>query len=95
MYIPANGFFFLKIRQRWYHPDHVHTIYTIQHFLHAMYFRCYNNYMIEENDINYKVMFFSSHLMFYCSLFFKITKLNVFFFLRNSVLCIWLSNEGI
>ncbi len=33
--------------------------------------------------------------MFYCYLFFKIVILNVFFFLRNSVLCIWLSNEGI
>ncbi len=32
-------------------------MYTIQHFLHAMYFRCYNNYMIEEN-YNYKVMFY-------------------------------------
>ncbi len=42
----------------WYHPDHVHTMYTIQHFLHAMYFiMCYNNYMIEEN-CNYKVMFY-------------------------------------
>ncbi len=30
---------------------------SLQHFLHAMYFRCYNNYMIEEND-NYKVMFY-------------------------------------
>ncbi len=30
---------------------------TLQHFIHAMYFRCYNNYMIEEND-NYKVMFY-------------------------------------
>ncbi len=25
--------------------------------LHAMHFRCYHNYMIEEND-NYKVMFY-------------------------------------
>ncbi len=32
-------------------------MYTIQHFSHAMYFRCYNNYMIEEN-YNYKVMFY-------------------------------------
>ncbi len=45
-----TGFFFLKMQWRWYHPDHVHTMYTIQHCLHAMYFRCYNNYMIEEND---------------------------------------------
>ncbi len=58
MYIPANRvFFFLKMQQRWYHPDNVHTMYPIQHFLHAMYFRCYNNYMIEEN-YNYKVMFY-------------------------------------
>ncbi len=42
-----------------------------------------------------KLCFIFSHLMFYCYLFFKIAKLNVFFFLRNSVLCIWLSNEGI
>ncbi len=46
------------MQRMWYHPDHVHTMYTIQHFLHAMYFiMCYNNYMIEEND-NYKVMFY-------------------------------------
>ncbi len=37
------------------HPDHVHTMYTIQHFLHAVCFRFYH--MIEEND-NYKVMFY-------------------------------------
>ncbi len=30
---------------------------TLQHFLHAMYFRCYNNYMIEEND---KLFYFLS-----------------------------------
>ncbi len=30
---------------------------TLQHFLHAMYFRCYNNDMIEEND-NYEVVFY-------------------------------------
>ncbi len=43
------------MQQMWFHPDHVHTIYPMQHFLHAIYFRCYN-YMIKEND-NYKVMF--------------------------------------
>ncbi len=32
--------------------------------------------------------------MFYLLFVFKIDKLKVFFFLRNSVLCIWLSNEG-
>ncbi len=32
-------------------------MYTIQHFLYAMYFRCYNNYMIEEND---KLFYFLS-----------------------------------
>ncbi len=53
MYSPANRVF-LSLRRN--HPDHVHTMY-LQHFLHAMYFRCYNNYMIEEND-NYKVMFY-------------------------------------
>ncbi len=46
--------------------------------------------MIEEND---KLCLIFSNLMFYCYLFFKIAKLNVLFFLRNSVLCI--SNEGI
>ncbi len=84
---------------RWYHPDHVHKMYTIQHFLHAMYFRCYNNYMIEEN-VNYKVMlyFLSSNFLLiyiYIYFFFFIAKLIFFFFLRNSVLCIWLSNEVI
>ncbi len=59
---------------------------TLQHFIHAMYFRCYNNYIIEEND-NYKVMFSSNFpspnvlLLFV----FKIAKWNVFFFLRNCV----------
>ncbi len=50
----------------WYRPDHVHTMYTIQHFLHALYFRCYHNYMIEEND-NYKGMFYflSPNVLFY------------------------------
>ncbi len=42
-----------------------------------------------------KLCFIFSHLMFYCYLFFKIARLNVLFLLRNSVLCIWLSNEGI
>ncbi len=45
------------MQRMWYHPDRVHTMYTLQHFLHAMYFRRYHNYMIEEND-NYKVMFY-------------------------------------
>ncbi len=54
MYSPANRVF-LSLRQN--HPDHVLTMYPIQHFLHAMYFRCYNNDMIKEND-NYKVMFY-------------------------------------
>ncbi len=48
----------------------VHTIYTLQHFLHAIYFRCYNNYMIEEMTI-IKLGFIFSHLMFYCYLFLK------------------------
>ncbi len=49
-----------------YRPDHVHTMYTIQHFLHALYFRCYHNYMIEEN-YKYKVMFYflSPNVLFY------------------------------
>ncbi len=50
MYSPANRVFSFSMQRRWYHPDHVHTI-------HAMYFRCYNNYLIEENDNN-KVMFY-------------------------------------
>ncbi len=49
VYSCKQGFSILKMQQRWYHPDNVHTIYTLQHFLHAIYFRCYNNYMIEEN----------------------------------------------
>ncbi len=40
-----------------------------------------------------KLCFIFSHPMFYCYLIFKIAKLNVLFFLRNSVLCIWLLNE--
>ncbi len=65
---------------------------TLQHFLHAMYFRCYNNYMIEEND---KLCFIFSHLIFYCYLFFKIVfkKIDFYFdgllwYLYISV-CIW------
>ncbi len=42
-----------------------------------------------------KLCFIFSHLMFYCYLFFKIATFIVFFLLINSVLCIWLSNEGI
>ncbi len=70
------------------------TQYIFQHFLHAMYFRCYNNYMFEENDNN-KVMFYflSPNVLFV--FVFKVASWNVLFFLRNSVLCIWLSNEGI
>ncbi len=39
--------------------------------LHAMYFRCYHNYMIEENT-NYKVMFYflSPNVLFYFLLIF-------------------------
>ncbi len=59
-----------------------------------MYFSCYNNYMIEEND-NYKVMFYFLSPNVLLLFVFKIASWNVFFFLRNSVLCIWLSNEGI
>ncbi len=58
---------------------------TLQHFIHAMYFRCYNNYMIEEND-NYKVISSNLPSPNVLLLFvFKIAKLNVFFFLRNCV----------
>ncbi len=70
---------------------------TLKHFLHAMYFvlfLCYNNYMIEEND-NYKVMFYFLSPNVLLLFVFKIVSWNVFFFLRNSVLCIWLSNDGI
>ncbi len=69
LYLPC----ILKMQRMWYHPDHVHTMYTIQHFLHAMYFRCYNNYMIEEKD-NYKVMFY-------------FLSPNVFFFLNSQIKC--------
>ncbi len=61
VYSCKPGFLFLKTRPRWYNPDHVHTMYPStawnKHFLHAMHFRCYNNYMSEEND-NYKVMIY-------------------------------------
>ncbi len=52
------------------HSDHEHTVYTIQHVLHAVYFRRYNNYTIEEND-NYKVMvyFLSPNILLF--VFFK------------------------
>ncbi len=69
MYSPANSFFSSQNAVEMVHPDHVHTMYTIQHFLHAIYFRCYTNYMIEEND---KLCFIFSHIMFYCYLFLKI-----------------------
>ncbi len=59
-----------------------------------MYFRCYNNYMIEEND-NYKVMFYFLSPNILLLFIFKIASWNVLLFLINSVLCIWLSNEGI
>ncbi len=62
-----------------------------KHFLHAMYFRCYNNYMIEENYNNKIMFYFLSPNVF---IFFN-SLMKCFFFLRNSVLCIWLSNEGI
>ncbi len=65
-----------------------------KHFLHAMYFWCYNNYMIEEND-NYKVMFYFLSPNILLLFIFKIASWNVLLFLINSVLCIWLSNEGI
>ncbi len=50
--------------------------------------------MIEEND-NYKVMFYFLSPNVLLLFILKIALGNVFFFLRNSVLCIWLSNEGI
>ncbi len=66
------------------HPDHEHTsvAYTIQHFLHAVYFRHYNNYTIEEN-YNYKVMvyFLSPNIL-----------LLFVFFLNKQILCCVLSN---
>ncbi len=64
-----------------------------KHFLHAMYFSCYNNYMIEEND-NYKVMFYFLSPNVLLLFVFKIASWNVFFFLRK-LLYIWLSNDGI
>ncbi len=50
--------------------------------------------MIKEND-NYKVMFYFLSPNVLLLFILKIALWNVFFFLRNSVLCIWLSNEGI
>ncbi len=67
------------MQRRRYHPDHVHTMYP-SILLHAMYFRCYENYMIEEND-NYKVVFIFSLLMFYCYVFvFLNSQMNCFLF---------------
>ncbi len=59
-----------------------------------MNFRCYNNYMIEEND-SYKVTFHFLSPNVLLLFVFKIASWNVFFFLRNSVLCIWLSYKSI
>ncbi len=53
-----------------------------KHFLPAMYFSCYNNYMIEEND-NYKVMFDFLSPNVLLLFVFKIASWNVFFFLRK------------
>ncbi len=50
--------------------------------------------MIEEYD-NYKVIFYFLSPNVLLLFVFKIASWNVFFFLRNSVLCICLSNEGI
>ncbi len=50
--------------------------------------------MIEEND-SYKVTFYFLSPNVLLLFVFKIASWNVFFFLRNSVLCIWLSNKGI
>ncbi len=59
-----------------------------------MYFRCYINYMIEEKD-NYKVMFYFLSPNVLLSCVFLNSLIQCIFFFRNSVLCIWLSNEGI
>ncbi len=45
-------------------------------FLHAMYFSCYNNYVIEEND-NYKVMLY----------FLSPNVLLLFVFLNSQIKC--------
>ncbi len=60
----------------------------------TFYIKYYNNYMIEEND-NYKVMFYFLSPNVLLLFVFKIASWNVLFFLRNSVLCIWLSSEVI
>ncbi len=65
-----------------------------KHFVHATYFRCYNNYSYDKENDNYKVMFILSPNVLLLFIL-KIALWNVFFFLRNSVLYIWLSNEGI
>ncbi len=79
MYSPANRVFSFSMQRRWFHPDHVHTMYNIQHFLHAMYFRCYYNCRIEEND-NYKVMlyFLSPNIYFYFLFFYSLMKCFIF-----------------
>ncbi len=90
MYSPVKrGFSFLKMRQR-YHPDHMHTMYPStawnKHFLHAMYFRCYNNWLKKMTII--KLFYFLSPNVILLFVF-KIASWNIFFFLRNSVLCIF------
>ncbi len=88
MYSPANRVFPFS-EAKVVHPEHVHTIYPStawnKHFLHTMYFRCYNNYMIEENDNSKEIFYFLSPNVLLLFVF-KIASWNVFFFLRNSVL---------
>ncbi len=85
MYSPAKQGFFLS-----QNAAEVGTILimctqsTIQHVLHAMYFKYCNNYMIEEND-NYKVMFYFLSPNVLLLFVFKIASWNVLFFLR--ILC--------
>ncbi len=94
MYFLQTGFFHSQNAAEVVPSWSCSTIYTLQHFLHAIYFRCYNNYMIEEND-NYKVGFYFLSPNVLLLFVFKIAKLNDLFFLRKSVLCIWFSKKGI
>ncbi len=65
-------FFFLKMQQRWrwYHPDHVHTIYTLQHFYMQFILGVIIIIWLKKMTI-IKLGFIFSHLMFYCYLFLK------------------------
>ncbi len=72
------------MQQRWYHPDHVHILYTIQHFLHVMYLGVIIIIRLKKMTI-LKLCFIFSHLIFLLLFVFKIASWNVFFFIEFCV----------